>query len=49
MRKGVSPRGGAREGLALSLASWMAGKAGVGLRRRLAAWAEQERGRKCAK
>jgi hypothetical protein len=40
----VSPRGGARGGLERSPASWMAGNAGAGLRRRLAAWAERERG-----
>jgi hypothetical protein len=38
--KGVSPRGGARGGLARSPASWMVGNAGSGLRRRLAARAE---------
>jgi hypothetical protein len=47
--KGVSPRGGARGGLARSPASWMAGEAGAGLRRCLAAWAERERGRSYAK
>ena len=47
--KGVSPRGGARGGLAQSPASWMAGEVGAGLRWRLAAWAERERGRSCAK
>jgi hypothetical protein len=31
--KGVSPQGGAQGGLARSLASWMDGEAGVGLRR----------------
>jgi hypothetical protein len=41
---GVSPRGGVRGGLGQSPASWMAGNAGAGLRRRLAAWAERERG-----
>jgi hypothetical protein len=41
---GVSPRGGARGGLEWSPASWMAGNAGAGLRRRLAAWAKRERG-----
>jgi hypothetical protein len=40
----VSPRGGARGGLEWSPASWMAGNAGAGLRQRLAAWAERERG-----
>jgi hypothetical protein len=47
--KGVSPRGGARGGLARSLASWMVGNAGAGLRWRLAARAERERGQSCAK
>jgi hypothetical protein len=47
--KGVSPRGGARGGLVRSPASWMAGEASAGLRRRLATWAERERGRSCAK
>jgi hypothetical protein len=42
--KGVSPRGGAREGLGRSPASWLAGNVGAGLRRRLAVWAERERG-----
>jgi hypothetical protein len=46
---GVSPRGGARGGLEQSPASWMAGNAGAGLRRRLAVWAKRERGRSCAK
>jgi hypothetical protein len=32
-----------------SPASWMAGEAGAGLRRRLAARAERERGQSCAK
>jgi hypothetical protein len=41
---GVSPRGRARGGLERSPVSWMAGNAGAGLRRRLAAWAERERG-----
>jgi hypothetical protein len=41
---GVSPWGGARGGLARSLAAWTVGNAGAGLRRRLAAWAERERG-----
>jgi hypothetical protein len=40
---GVSPRGGARGGLERSSTSWMAGNAGAGLRRQLAAWAEHER------
>jgi hypothetical protein len=39
---GVSPRGGARGGLARSPASWMVGNAGAGLRRLLAVWAERE-------
>jgi hypothetical protein len=47
--KGVSPRDGARGGLARSPASWMAGEAGVGLRWCLGAWAERERGWSCAK
>jgi hypothetical protein len=46
---GVSPRGGARGGLARSPASWMVGNTGMGLRRRLAARAKRERGRCCAK
>jgi hypothetical protein len=41
---GVSPWGGARGGLERSPVSWMARNAGAGLRRRLAAWAERERG-----
>jgi hypothetical protein len=41
---GVSPRGGARGGLARSPVSWMVGNAGAGLRRCLAARAEHERG-----
>jgi hypothetical protein len=41
---GVSPRGGARRGLAWSPTSWMAGNAGAGLRRRLAAWASTREG-----
>jgi hypothetical protein len=47
--KGVSPQGGARGGLVRSLASWIVGNAGAGLRRRLAARAERERGQSCAK
>jgi hypothetical protein len=47
--KGVSPRGGARGGLARSPASWMVGNAGAGLQWRLAARAECERGQSCAK
>jgi hypothetical protein len=47
--RGVSPRGGARGGLARSPASWMVGNAGAGLQRCLAARAERERGRSCAK
>jgi hypothetical protein len=42
---GVSPRGG----LERSSASWMTENTGTGLRPRLAAWAERERGRSCAK
>jgi hypothetical protein len=43
MGTGVSHRGGARGGLERSPASWMAGNAGAGLRRRrLAVWAEGE-------
>jgi hypothetical protein len=49
MGTGVSPRGGARGGLERSPASWMARNAGAGLRRRLAARAERERGRSCVK
>jgi hypothetical protein len=49
MGTGVSPRGGARGGLERSPASLRAGNAGVGLRWRLAARAERERGRSCAK
>jgi hypothetical protein len=45
----VSPRGGARGGLEQSPASWMAGNADAGLRRLLAASAERERERGCAK
>jgi hypothetical protein len=45
----VSPRGGARGGLARSPASWMVENAVVGLRWLLAAWAERERGRSYAK
>jgi hypothetical protein len=41
---GVLPRDGARGGLEWSPASWMAGNTGASLRRRLAAWAECERG-----
>jgi hypothetical protein len=41
--------GRARGGLARSPASSMAGNAGAGLRRLLAAWAECERGRSCVK
>jgi hypothetical protein len=44
MGMGVSPRGGARGGLEQSPASWMAGNTGAGLQRRLAVWAERERG-----
>jgi hypothetical protein len=44
MGTGVSPRGGALGGFERSPASWMAGNAGVGLQRRLAAWTERERG-----
>jgi hypothetical protein len=44
MGTGVSPRGGARGGLARSPTAWTVGKAGAGLRRRLAAWVERERG-----
>jgi hypothetical protein len=47
--KGVSPRGGARGGLARSPASWMVENAGVGLRQRAAARAEREKGQCCAK
>jgi hypothetical protein len=46
---GVSPQGGARGGLERSPASWIAGNAGTGLRRRLAERAERERGQGCAK
>jgi hypothetical protein len=49
MGTGVSPRGGVRVGLARSPASWMVENAGAGLRRRLAARAERERGQSCAK
>jgi hypothetical protein len=45
----VSPRGGARGGLGRSPVSWMAGNTGAGLRRRLAAWVERERGFSYAK
>jgi hypothetical protein len=46
--KGVSPWGGARGGLARSLASWMAGEAGVGLqRRRRHGQSERERAELC--
>jgi hypothetical protein len=45
MGMGVSPWGGAWGGLDRSSASWKAGNVGAGLRRRLAAWAERERGR----
>jgi hypothetical protein len=44
MGTGVSPRGRARGGLERSPKSWMAGNTGAGLRRRLAAWVERERG-----
>jgi hypothetical protein len=47
--KGVSPRGGARGGLVRSPASWMVENASAGLRQRLAARAERERGRGYAK
>jgi hypothetical protein len=40
----VSPRGGARGGLARSPVSWMARNTSAGLRRRLAVRAERERG-----
>jgi hypothetical protein len=43
MGSGVSPRGGARGDLERSQVSWMAGNAGVGLQRWLAAWAECDR------
>jgi hypothetical protein len=49
MGTGVSPRGGARGGSERSPASWMVGDASAGLRRRLAARAEHERGRGCVK
>jgi hypothetical protein len=44
MGTGVSPQGGAQGGLERSPASWMARNGGAGLRRRLTAWAERERG-----
>jgi hypothetical protein len=46
---GVSPWGRAQGGLERSPASWMAGKAGVGLRQWLATRAERERGWSWAK
>jgi hypothetical protein len=49
MGTGVSPRGGARGGLARLSADWMTGTAGVGLWRGRATRVERERGRGCAK
>jgi hypothetical protein len=49
MGTGVSPQGGAREGLERSPASWLAGNTSAGLQRRLAARTERERGRGCVK
>jgi hypothetical protein len=49
MGTGVSPRGGARGGLARLLAGWTTGTTGAVHRRGRAAWAERERGRGCAK
>jgi hypothetical protein len=48
-RGGVSPKEGARGGLARPPASWMVRNTGAGLQRWLAAWAERERRRSCTK
>jgi hypothetical protein len=48
MGMGVSPRGGARGGLAWLPADWTTCTTVAGLRRGRAAWAERERGRGCA-